>query len=180
MKRFGILLLSVVLLGTTACTTKNAADAVEMYLNEYKTLSDNVLEDIDTVTKSEELKEELNETYKDILKRGYRDLEYTIENEAYDGNTADVTVKITVYDLYAASLNARNYLEENAEEFLTNGSYDSDKYIAYKLNKMKNTNERISYTIVLTCVKIDSTWQVEEPNEMTLEKIHGIYNYDAK
>ena len=173
-------LIICLLLILTGCKAETAKLACENFFNEYQSLSDNVLKDIDMITTKEDLKKDYNDTYKEILKRQYRDIEYVIENESYDGNTATVTIKITVYDLYKSTKQAHTYLEEHKEEFLTNNAYDSDKYIDFKLNAMKNTADRITYTIVLNCIKIDSTWQVEEPNEITLEKIHGIYNYDAK
>lgn len=105
---------------------------------------------------------------------------YTIENEKYDGDNANVTVKITVYDLYKAQTNASKYLNEHQDEFLTNGVYDGSKYLDYKLNEMRDIKDTISYTIVFKVIKVDGKWQVEQPDEETLEKIHGIYNYEQK
>lgn len=163
-----------------SCANDKAADAVEKYLNNYKGLSDNVLRDIDELVKKENLEDKESETYKDVIKRQYRDLIYTIENENYDGDTARVTVKITVYDLYKSQKNASTYLQNNQDKFLTNGTYDATKYLSYKLEEMKNTKETISYTIVFKLNKVDGKWQVEQPDEETLEKIHGVYNYDDK
>ncbi len=50
----------------------------------------------------------------------------------------------------------------------------------YKLNKMRDIKDTISYTIVFKVIKVDRKWQVEQPDEETLEKIHGIYNYEKK
>jgi len=94
------------------------------------------------------------------------------------GDEAKITVKITVYDLYKVEKDAREYLNQNQEEFLTDGIYDAKKYLEYKLDKMKDVNDTISYNIVFKVIKTDGKWQVEQPNEETLEKIHGIYNYE--
>ncbi len=161
-----------------ACSNDKAADAVEKYLNDYKGLSDNVLASIDEAIKKEELNDKQEDVYKEVIKRQYRDINYTIENEDYNGDTANVTVKLTVYDLYKAQKQTNSYLNEHPEEFLTNGTYDKDKYLDYKLEEMKKMNETISYNVVFKVIKVDSKWQVEQPEEDVLEKIHGVYNYD--
>ncbi len=171
---FGCLLLVV----GCSCSNDKAADAVEKYLNDYKGLSDHVLEDIDELVEAEKLTDKGKETYKEVLKRQYRDLIYTIENEDYDGDTANVTVKLTVYDLYKAQKEASEYLNSHQDEFLTDGKYDNDLYIEYKLEQMKNMNDTIQYNVVFKVTKTDGKWYVEQPDEETLEKIHGVYNYD--
>lgn len=176
-KILGIFVCLLMVVGCS-CSNDKAADAVEKYLNDYKGLSDNVLADIDELVENENLTDKASDTYKEVLKRQYRDLIYTIENEDYDGDTALVTVKITVYDLYKAQKDASEYLSEHPDEFLTDGEYDNDLYMEYKLEEMRDTNETISYNIVFTITKSDGNWVVEQPNEETLEKIHGVYNYD--
>lgn len=133
---------------------------------------------IDEVVKKENLEDEHKENYREILKKQYRDIEYEIENETYDGDTAKVTVKITVYDLYKANKNSSNYLNDHQDEFLTNEVYDAAKYLKYKLEELKNMKDRVSYTLVFKVNKKDGKWIVEQPDDEDLEKIHGIYNYE--
>ena len=176
-KILGIVICLLMVVGCS-CSNDKAADAVEKYLNDYKGLSDNVLADIDTLVENEDLTDKGRETYKEVLKRQYRDLIYTIENEDYEGDTAQVTAKITVYDLYKAQKDASEYLNSHQDEFLTDGEYDNDLYMEYKLEQMKDTNETVSYNIVFTVTKSDGKWYVEQPSDEVLEKIHGVYNYD--
>lgn len=178
MKKILVMLISLVMVVGCSCSNDKAADAVEEYLNEYKGLSNNVLEDIDELVSNENLTDKGSEIYKEVLKRQYRDLIYTIENEDYDGDTAMVTVKITVYDLYKAQKNASIYLNSHQDEFLTDGEYDNDLYMDYKLEEMRDMNDTISYNIVFNVTKTDGKWVVEQPSEEVLEKIHGVYNYD--
>ena len=173
MKKLLLMLGCLVMVVGCSCSNDKAADAVEKYLNDYKGLSDNVLQDIDDLVENESLTDKGKETYKEVLKRQYRDLIYTIENEDYDGDTADVTVKITVYDLYKAQ-----NLNSHQDEFLTDGEYDNDLYMDYKLEQMKNINDTVSYNIVFHVTKTDGKWYVEQPSDEVLEKIHGVYNYD--
>ena len=180
MKKLILLLTCLFLAVGCACSNNKAKDAVGKYLNDYKGLKDNVLSSIDDLVAKENLEHEEQGIYKDVLKKQYRDLIYTIENEEYNGDNATVTAKITVYDLYKASKNASTYLQANKNEFLTNGEYDKNKYLKYKLNKMKDTKDTIAYTITFKLKKENGKWQVEQPDEETLEKIHGIYNYEEK
>lgn len=180
MKKIVIFLTCIFLAVGCACSNDKAADAVKDYLNDYKGLSDNVLNDIDSLIEKEKLDDKNKDTYKETLKRQYRDLMYTIENEDYDGDTANVTVKITVYDLYKAQKNSSDYLNEHKDDFLTDGVYDATKYLEYKLNEMSKITDTISYTIVFKVKKEDGKWVVEQPNEETLEKLHGVYNYEEK
>ncbi len=179
MKKIILFLTCLFLAVGCSCSNEKAKDAVEKYLNEYKGLSNEVLKNIDDlVSKEENLTDKDRDTYKEILKKQYRDLTYTIENESYDGDKANVTVKITVYDLYKVEKDSEKYLNEHREDFLTNGVYDSKKYITYKLEQMKDVNEVISYNVVFKTIKVDGKWQVEQPSDEVLEKIHGIYNYE--
>ena len=175
-----ILVSLFILLGIVGCSCSNnkAKDAVENYLNDYKGLSSNVLTSIDELVKKESMEDKHKDTYKEVIKRQYRDLMYTIENEEYNGDNAKVTVKITVYDLYKAQKNASDYLNEHQSEFTNNGVHDANKYLEYKLEQMKSIKDTISYNIVFKVNKTDGKWVVEQPDEETLEKIHGIYNYN--
>ena len=178
MKKVLLVIMGLFLTVGCSCSNDLAADAVEKYLDNYKALSDSVLTDIDDLIEREELNDKEKDAYKEVLKRQYRDLNYTILNEDYDGDTAIVSAKITVYDLYKSTKEANDYLNSNPDEFLSNGSYDKEKFLDYKLDLMQKEEDTISYTITFKTIKVSGKWQVEQPNDTTLEKIHGIYNYD--
>ena len=102
MKKIGKLLTVVVVLLSLVgcgCMKKTAKGAVQDYLNQYKNLSSNVINDMDTVINNENLTDNQKEKYRDILKKQYQDLKYDIVSEKYDGDNATVEVKIKVYDL---------------------------------------------------------------------------------
>lgn len=177
MKKICSLILIVLFLA--GCGENSARGAVEGYLKKYKTLDSEVLVDLEEVVESEDLNEKQKEKYRDILKKQYKDLSYEIVEEEYDNDLDYITVKITVYDLYKAQEDASIYLENNPDEFnKDNGTYDKDKYLDYKLDKMKNTTQRVDYTIVFTVTKENDKYVVEQPTENDLLKIHGVYNYD--
>ena len=178
MKKLFLMLVSLFMVVGCSCSNDKAADAVEKYLNDYKGLGDTALKDIDDLVEGEDLTDKGKETYKEVLKRQYRDLIYTIENEDYDGDTAKVTVKITVYALYKAQKDASEYLSNHQDEFLTDREYDNDFYMEYKLEQMRDMNDTVSYNIVFNVTKTDGKWYVEQPSDEVLEKIHGVYNYE--
>ena len=58
-----------------------------------------------------------------------------------------------------------------------NGNMKKEKYIDYKLEKLKNYKERVTYTIDFYLKKVDKTWVMQDINEDTRSKIHGLYAY---
>jgi hypothetical protein len=173
-----ILLLAIILLTACSIGTNTAKMAVEDYLNEYQNLSADVLNDMEKVIENESLTDDQKNIYREILKRQYQNLKYEIISESYDENNAVVTTKISVYDLYKSQKESSEYLKEHINEFYSNGKYDNNLYLTYKLNKMKNTQDRIDYTIDFNVVLEDNLWKIKEISSNDLEKIHGIYNYE--
>lgn len=175
-----VMFLSVTLVGCS-CMKKTAKNAVEDFLNRYKNLSSAVITDLDQVVENEAgLTEAQKDQYRDILKKQYKDIKYEIVNETYDGDTAKVEAKITVYDLYKVQKEASTYLTTNADEFKDeNGTYSNELFMDYKLDKMQKVTDTVEYTIEFNVTKDDKdNWQVSDVTNDTLEKIHGIYNYD--
>ena len=176
MKKF--LSLIIILIMLSGCGNNTAKGTVENYLKKYKTLDSEVLVDLENIVEKENLNEDLKDKYRDVLKKQYKDLSYEILEEKYDGDISYVTVKIKVYDLYQAQVDAYNYLENNREEFTKDGIYDEEKYLEYKLDKMQDTTNKIEYTITFTVTKDDDKYLIVQPTENDLMKIHGIYNYE--
>ncbi len=177
MKKIIILVLSLLLV--SACGMNTAKNAVESYLKKYKTLDSEVLVDLENVIDRENLSEIDEDKYREVLKKQYKDLSYEILEEEYDGDTAYVTVKISVYDLYKAEEDAREYLSTNKDAFNDEeGNYSEELFTSYRLDKMKDTTEKVDYTITFTVRKENDKYVVSQPTENDLLKIHGIYNYD--
>ena len=177
MKKIGVLLLMILLL--TGCGNNTARDAVENYLKKYKTLDSEVLVDLESVVEAENLTRDQEDKYREILKKQYKDLAYKIVEEEYDDDISYITVEVTVYDLYKPQADASIYLEDHHDEFNDeNGVYSVEKFMDYKLDKMKNVTDKISHTIVFTVTKEKDKYYVEQPTENDLLKIHGVYNYD--
>lgn len=160
------------------CVEEKASDAVKDYLNQYKNLSDTVMTDMAALVDSENLNDNQKKVYNEVLKKQYQDFTYKINSEEYNGDTAEVEVTVTVYDLYKAQSDASIYLSEHLDEFNdSNGVYDNEKYMDYKLAQMKNMTDTVEYTIDFNVTKKDDKWTIVQPTQDDLEKIHGIYNY---
>lgn len=174
-----ILITLFIILFVTGCGNNTARNAVDTYLKKYKSLSSEVLLDMEKIIDGENLNKEEKDKYREVLKKQYKDLSFDIKEEEYNDEVSYVTVKIQVYDLYKAESDAHNYLENHRDEFNNSlGEYDKDKYIMYRLDKMKDTTNRIEYTIIFTVIKENNKYVVEQPTENDLKKIHGIYNYE--
>lgn len=178
-----ILIGLITLIGLVGCTIGPAntpTKAVEQYLDRYVDSDDLVMNELDEYVKEkEDLKAEHKDTYKEVLKKQYSDLKYEVTDEKYDGDTAVVTVKITVYDLYKVQKEADLYLTNHSDEFKNDqGTYDSDKFMQYKLDKMKDNTNTVEYTLDVNVTKANNKWDVDQLSNESLQKIHGIYNYE--
>lgn len=174
-----LLLIFIIVLTLTGCGGNSAKGAVDGYLKKYRNLDSEVLLDLERVVEKENLSKEREDKYRDVLKKQYKDLSYEIVEEKYEDNISYITVKLSVYDLYKAQSDASVYLSNNPEEFYNdNNEYDINKFIDYKLDKMKDMTDKIEYKVVFTVTMEEDKYIVEQPNEETLEKIHGIYNYE--
>ena len=175
-KVISIILLSLFLFG---CSHNTAKEAVERYLKKYKSLDSQVLVDMESIIEKENLTKGLQDKYRSVLKKQYKDLGYKIEKEEYDNDISYVTVKVSVYDLYKAQRDASIYFENNKNDFMNeDNSINEEKYLDYKLEQMKNMMDRIEYTIIFTVTKEKDKYVVMQPTESDLKKIHGIYNYE--
>lgn len=172
------LIVTVILL--SGCEMDNTpTKKVENYLNNYKNLDNTVLTQLDTTINADLIMTTTQkQTYKDILKKQYQDMTYTIKNETINGDTATVTAEIKVYDYYKLTKESDIYYAANPKEFSDEaGNIVKTKYIDYKLNKMKDYKETVTYTIDFYLKKVDKTWVLEDITEETRQKIHGLYAY---
>lgn len=181
MKKFLIIIMSLFMVVGCSCKNEDSASAsVEKYLDRYRNNESVVMDELDSYIAKEELSDTQKDVYRDVLQRQYKDLKYKVTDEKYDGDTAVVTVKITVYDLYKVQKDADKYLAEHPEEFNDEtDSYDKTIFINYKLDEMKKNTDTVEYTLEVNVKKEDGKWKVEQLNESDLEKIHGIYNYES-
>ena len=152
---------------------------VEEYLNNYQTLDSNVLAKLDSIVNNEEMFDEDQKiTYRDILKKHYQDLTYTIKEETINGDKATVEAEIEVTDYTKALKEAESYRTTNESEFLDdNEEFDEAKFNSYRLDLIKDSKERVKYTIYFSLTKENDEWILDDLTESEEEKILGIYEY---
>lgn len=151
--------------------TNTPTKKVEAYLDSYQKLDDNVLNDLDTLIENTDYTTEQRARYKEIFKKHYSNLKYEIMNEKIDGEHAIVETQVEVNDysnILSEEINEDDYKDEN-------GNYDPKKYFDYQLDKLERATEKIKYTINFNLTKKDDNWLIDDLDETSVEKIHGIY-----
>lgn len=151
---------------------------VEEFLNDYQTMDQEVLNQLDNTLDGEELlTDEHKSAYKEVMKRQYQNLTYTIKDEVIDGDKATVTAEIEVYDYSKAMNEADDYLLQNQKDFADEeGNVDNEKFMSYKIEQMKNVKDKVKYTIPFSLTKDDKEWKLDDISEADRQKIHGMYN----
>lgn len=180
MKKILSILISVVIL--TGCSM-NISDMdntptkkVEAFFNDYQTLSEKVLSDLDLVVAQEtNFTEDQKEEYREIMKKHYQNLDYKIKEETVNGDSATVEAEITVTDFYK-TLN--NESEDNKDFYDDEGEYDESAYNKYRLDKLKNAKERVKYTLYITLSKDEKgEWVIDDLSDNEEQKILGMYEH---
>ena len=177
MKKFLLVLATLLLIVGCDIVMSSPTKRVERFLSKYQTIDEEVLVQLDEmVNKEETLNEELKKAYKEVMKNQYQNLYYIIKDEKVDGNHAVVTVEIEVFDYSKSMRKADDYLIKNEKDFSNEkGEIDSYKFMTYKIDKMKNTKDKIKYTIEFKLTKNNNKWNLDEIDEVTRQKIHGTY-----
>jgi len=152
---------------------------VEEYLGNYQTLDSNVLARLDSIVNNEELfDEDQKVTYRDILKKHYQDLTYTIKEETVNGDKATVEAEIEVTDYTKALKSAESYRTTNESEFLNEeNEFDEVKFNTYKLDLIRDSEERVKYTIYFSLTKENDKWKLNDIDDITRQKLHGLYEH---
>lgn len=164
---------------TADITASTPTKEVEKFFNNYQTLNNDVIAQLDDVVEKEmTFTEDQKDKYKDIMKKHYQDLEYEIKDEVINGDNATVTVEIEVRDYSKIMSEADTYLAEHPEEFNDEtGAYNASLFHEYRLEKIKAAEEKVEYTLNLTLTKIDDEWKLDDLSEIDESKIHGTYKY---
>lgn len=168
----------LIILSITGCNlgkdmNNTPTKKVEAYLDSYQKLDDNVLNDLDDLVDNTEYTVEQKVRYKEIFKKHYSNLSYEIKDEKIDGDKSEVEVSIEVTD-YSRILSE----EVNKDDFKDeNGEYSPSLYFDYQLDKFEKADEKVKYNIVFKLTKRNKEWVIDDLDEISKKKIHGIYLY---
>ena len=176
-KIFILFIMSLITIVAGCGLMSTPSKSVESLLSKYNTNDEEIVVELDDYINDSELTNEQSKKYKDIYLKQFKDLKYDIKDEKIDGDTATVTVQITVYDYYKAEKESNDYLNNNLDEFKVDGEYDKSLFTDYKLKKYSEVKDLVDYTIDFTLTKIDNMWIVNDLTKEQLEKIHGVYAY---
>ena len=173
-----ILLIITISLLLTGCMGLNNTpiSKVEEFFNRYQTLDESVINDLNESLDDTTYTDEEKERYKEIMKEQYKTLTYKIKNDTINGDDARVEVSIMVKDFYKVLKQSSTYFANNTDEFKDGNSY-TRKYNDYKLNKLKETKEKVTYTMYIDLTKKDGEWQIDNISDDIIDKINGIYPY---
>ena len=176
-----ILWILLIIICLTGCTElmNTPTKKVESLLSKYQSNDENVLSQLDETLLTDTIfTSSQKDKYKSIMKKQYKDLTYTIKNEAIDGKTAIVEVEIEVYDYAKAVSLTEDDLINNSDKYKdSTGEINTTLYNDIKLTNIENTNDRVKYTLNFTLSKVDEEWIVDDLTETERMKIHGLYAY---
>lgn len=168
MKKLLLIVFSSLMLFGCSLNNNTPTKKTEEFLNRYKNLDSEVLSDLELSLSTTGLtKNEHQVKYTNVMKRQYSDMMYKITNETVNGDEAEVEVNISVYDLYKVT---REGEKEESQD---------DKYYNNILDEMLDTDDRVDYTITINLVKRDDKWVVNNLDNETRQKLHGMYNYES-
>lgn len=207
MKKYFIFLTCIIAVFVlSGCSMSNTpTKRVENFLDNYTSNSQSVLKDLKEMVDSDSMMNDSQRTtYSDIMKRQYKDMTYEIKDETIDGDNATVTTEIEVYDYYKINQESQDYFNNNRDEFKEDtdnndeglvekaaegvkeaakdakeavDNISSSKYIDYRLEKLQNASDRVKYTIDFTLTKVNDKWKLNELDDATRQKIHGLFEH---
>ena len=180
MKKILLGILSIILL--SGCGEKmfnTPTKKVEMFFQNYQTLSKDVIEQLNKVVNEEEnFNADQRLSYKELMKKHYQELKYEIKDEKIDGDKATVTVEIEVTDYSKALKEADKYLENNKSEFYDDkGVYDAFMFTTYRIEELKKVKDKVKFTLNMNLSKVDDEWQLDKISDIDEQKINGVYYY---
>jgi len=146
------------------------------YLKSYIKEDSSILKKIeypfeDTLNSSQE------QRFKEIMKKQYRNMVYTIEEQNLEEVDGQIVVHVTVFDLKDSYDRANHYVESHASNFeKEDGSFDEEKAIDYKLSQLEDVKEKIDYSITFHFIKNkDNQWNMSDLSSSDIEKINGLF-----
>lgn len=174
---FSLAIICILLVGCSLGNTPTKK--VERYLDNYRNLNESVLTQLDTIVNADTIMTTAQkEDYRNLLKKQYQNLTYTIKDEEINGDKAKVTAEIEVIDFYKVTNEADKYYTTNPDVFKDEtGNLSQTKYVDYRIGKLRETTDKVKYTIEFNLTKVDNVWTIDDIDEVTRQKIHGLYAY---
>lgn len=174
-----ISIMSLLLVGCGETLMNTPTKKVEMFLDKYKTLDNDVTTQLNDVVDGYSLfDDESKEEYKKLMQKHYKNLNYEVKEERINGDQAVVTTEIEVTDYSKIMTDANSYLANHRDEFSdSNGNYSELLFTKYRINKLKDAKDTVKYTIDFQVKKENKKWVLEDLTDEQEAKINGMYTY---
>lgn len=170
-----IILLSIFLL--TGCTDilNTPSRKVEEFLGKYQTMDTSIIKELDDSIEDIDASDNYKMEYKNLLKKQYQNLSYSIKDENIDGDKASVEVEIEVFDYYNTLEKVDEDIKKYPDEFKEEKDKSrKEKIEEYKIKQLKATTSKTKYTIIFTLTKKNNKWVLDKVSDEDLKKIHGL------
>ena len=179
MKKFLAVVFIILLSACSLMKSNTPKERVKELLDKYKNQDSSIVSELDNVI-SNEYNGEYKDRYKKLILNQYKNMDYTITDEIIDGDTAVVTVDITVYNYSNMIDTANEYLRNHEDEFYRDNVeekvVDNDKFLDYKLSLLEDVEDRKTYTTEFTLTKEGNEWTLDSLSNENISKIHGLYS----
>lgn len=173
-----ILVTLILLLTLTGCSlsnntmTSSPTKKVEEFLGKYQNMDTEVLTQLDLVVSEDTtMTDEEKGIYRGLIEKQYQNLAYKIKDEDISGDKATVDIEIEVLDYASSIRKSKKYYDEHMDEFK-----EDKTYTKYKLEELKNVNDRVKYDITFHLNRSDDLWKIESLSDTDRQKIHGLYD----
>ena len=164
-----LIIIFVFLLFITGCdnSTNTPSNRVEKFLHDYQNLDSRVMERLEKEAKEKNLSKKQKEKYKELMKKQYQNLSYKIKNEEINKDKATVEVEIEVLNYNYSIINSKKYYSEHKDEI--------KDYNEYMLSELEKVTSKIKYSISFNLTEYDGLWELDEVDNYSIRKIHGLY-----
>ena len=98
------------------------------------------------------------------------------EFKSVTGNGVVDDAKNAASDVIEGAKDAASDVIEGAKDATTDVTSDS-KYVEYRLGKLKDAKDRVTYTIDFKLKKVNDVWTLNDIDDVTRQKIHGLYEH---
>ena len=98
------------------------------------------------------------------------------EFKSVTGNGIVDDAKNAASDVIEGAKDAASDVIKGAKDATTDVTSDS-KYVEYRLGKLKDAKDRVTYTIDFKLKKVNDVWTLNDIDDATRQKIHGLYEH---
>jgi uncharacterized protein YcfL len=164
MKKYLLILSVLFIIVLSACSINNTPTSkVEELLSNYQMLDKSISIDTSLLVTGD-VDDSLEQRYKKIIEKQYKNMTYEIKDEKIDGDEATITTEIKVTDFKSIY-----------DKYMPN-NYNANEYNNVIINDLEQTKEKITYTVEFIVLKnTKGDWEVENLTTEQTNKLLGIY-----